>query len=66
MSVQRIYRRREVQKLYGDQPDSSFYYRIKTGDIPKPDVMLGPDTPGWTEDLIKRDQQCKIERGTSR
>jgi hypothetical protein len=63
MSVQRIYRRKQVQKLYGDPPQSTFNYWRKVGRIPQPDVQLGEQVPGWTEGLIERHQREMIERG---
>jgi predicted DNA-binding transcriptional regulator AlpA len=58
--VQRIYRKKDVQKLYGNPPQSTFDYWISTGRVPRPNVQLGSQTPGWTEDLIERDQAARI------
>jgi len=58
--VEKVYSRREVRRFYGDPANSTFYYRIKTGLIPAPDVALGPDTPGWTEGLITRHQKTLL------
>jgi predicted DNA-binding transcriptional regulator AlpA len=60
--IQRILRRFEVMRLYGDPPPSTFYDRIKNGHIPAPDFELGPQTPGWTEGLIARHQAARITR----
>jgi predicted DNA-binding transcriptional regulator AlpA len=63
MSIQRILRTPEVRRAYGDPPKPTFYHRIKEGHIPRPDVMLGPQTPGWFASTIERDQKEKAERG---
>jgi hypothetical protein len=63
--VQTIYRKRQVRKLYGDPPLSTFNDWVKTGRVPKPDVQLGPQTPGWTEGLIERDQAARIRTTTN-
>jgi hypothetical protein len=62
--VEKIFRRLEVKRAYGDPPWSTFYHRQQTGDIPKPDVMLGDDTPGWTEGHINRHQKQLKDRGS--
>jgi hypothetical protein len=63
MSVQRIFRSREVRRFFGDPPQSTFNYWRKKGRIPQPDVQLGEQVPGWTEGLIERHQREMIERG---
>jgi predicted DNA-binding transcriptional regulator AlpA len=65
MPVQRIYRRREVQELFGNPPISTFYFWMKIGRVPKPDCMIGESTPGWFESTIERHQQETAERGTN-
>lgn len=63
MSVETILRREAVRRIYGDPPWPTFYYRIKNGDIPRPDLMLGPQTPGWRESTIAGDLKEKADRG---
>ena len=48
---------------YGDPPTPTFYHWLKEGHVPRPDVMLGPQTPGWFASTIERDQREKVERG---
>jgi predicted DNA-binding transcriptional regulator AlpA len=60
---ERIFRLVEVKRFYGNPSNSTFYDRIKRGLIPAPDVELGPQTPGWTEGLIERDQAAKRAAG---
>jgi predicted DNA-binding transcriptional regulator AlpA len=62
---ERIFRLVEVKPFYGNPSNSTFYDRIKRGLIPAPDVELGPQTPGWTEGLIERDQAAKRAAGRS-
>jgi hypothetical protein len=54
--VERIYRKREVRRLYGNPPLSTFDFWVNTGRVPKSDFQLGAQTPGWTEGLLARHQ----------
>jgi hypothetical protein len=54
--VERIYRKKEVRRLYGNPPLSTFDYWVSKGRVPKSDFQLGAQTPGWTEGLLQRHQ----------
>jgi hypothetical protein len=61
---QRIFRASEVRAFYGNPPIPTFNYWRKVGRVPQPDVQLGEQIPGWTQELIERHQAEIIKRGT--
>ena len=63
MPIDELLRRKPVKKIYGDPPESTFAHRIKNGDVPPPDAMLGPQTPAWFRSTIERDLEAKAKRG---
>ena len=66
MPIDEALRRKPVQKIYGNPPNSTFYNWIKTGVVPRADIMLGPQTPAWFRSTIERDLQEKAKRGITR
>jgi len=69
MVVEKIHRRETVRGFYGNPPLSTFYARIEKGLIPRPDVELGPNTPGWSDGAIARHQatlRLAAEQGQQR
>jgi hypothetical protein len=64
MAVQRVLRNREVRALYGNPCAATWYYWRRVGRVPKPDVMLGAQVPGWFESTLERHQKEMAKRGT--
>jgi hypothetical protein len=67
MQPQIVYRKKQAKKFYGDppdttwwEPDTTWWEWQQTGKAPKPDVMLGERTPGWTDGHIARHQRNLI------
>src|SRR6516162_9257218 len=52
-----VHRRSAVRAFYGSPPWSTFYKWLKAGLIPPPDLLLGVNTPAWSDSLITRDQE---------
>ena len=45
-AVEQLIRKKEVQKMVADMPDSTLYYLIKKGDFPGP-VSIGARSVAW-------------------
>lgn len=59
--VVRIYRRKDVLKIFGIST-AYLYKMMADGRFPRPNVKLGPQIVGWTEDIIEAHQATLITR----
>jgi hypothetical protein len=53
-----IHRKTAAKARFGNPPDSEWHKGIDEGRYPKPDVALGPRTPGWSDSHIERHQKA--------
>ena len=62
MSVKPIHRKPSAKAAFGNPPESEWHKGQEEDRYPKPDVELGPRTPGWTTDIILEYQQKAKQR----
>lgn len=43
----------ELRKRWGGMANSTFYFRLNSGLIPKPEYPFGPTTPYWRVEAIE-------------
>jgi predicted DNA-binding transcriptional regulator AlpA len=54
--VEKLYRTEEAKAAGGFKSDSTFYAAVKTGQFPKPDGYIGPRSPFWTGETLRKHQ----------
>jgi predicted DNA-binding transcriptional regulator AlpA len=57
--IKKIYRGREVDVLFG-WSSSTRKRKIKAGEFPAPNVRLGPQMCGWTEEVLEIERERMI------
>jgi hypothetical protein len=57
-------RRLQLQKRWGDMPNSTFYNRLSRQLIPPAEYPFGPHTPYWRLDVIEA-HEAKAAEGSA-